>query len=229
MPAALLRRAFAALDPEPDADLLRRFVADRCPHAFAALVRRHGPMVLGVCRRVVPDAHLADDAFQAAFVVLARRAAGLDSSRPLGPWLFGVAHRVALRARTMLGRRRKRETLAAKVPDTPHTPAGEFDTPATPAILDEEIGKLPAATRDAVVLCELQGMSRRESAAKLGIAEGTLSSRLASARKALAVALRARGVAPLAGVGVSAVSPSQLTVVASAARSRNQSLKHGGS
>jgi RNA polymerase sigma factor (sigma-70 family) len=195
MPAARLRQAFAALDADPDADLLRRFAADRCPHAFAALVRRHGPMVLGVCRRVVPDAHLADDAFQAAFVVLARRAAGLDASRPLGPWLYGVAHRVALRARTMLGRRRKRETLTAKVPDTLHTPAGEFDTPA---ILDDEIGKLSAALRDAVILCELQGLSRREAAAKLGIAEGTLSSRLAAARKALAAALRARGVDLLA-------------------------------
>ncbi len=194
MATAALRRAMTAFTrpPDPsDADLLRQFADGRCEAAFAALVRRHGPLVLGVCRRVVPDRHLADDAFQAAFVVLARRAGGLDSSRPLGPWLYGVAHRVALRARTMLGKRRKRETLTAAVPEVArHSP--EVDDTAT--ILDEEIAKLPDATRDAVILCELQGLSRKDAAARLGIAEGTLSSRLASARKTLAAKLQARGV-----------------------------------
>lgn len=217
MATAALRRAMTALtrpsDPT-DADLLRQFAESRSEAAFTALVRRHGPLVFGVCRRVVPDRHLADDAFQAAFVVLARRAAGIDPTRPLGPWLYGVAHRVALRARTMLGKRRKRETLAAAVPDTPrHSPA--VDDAA--AVLDEEIAKLPDATRDAVILCELQGLSRREAAKRLGITEGTLSSRLAAARKTLAVKLRSRGVvlsAALAGAVV--VSPELATAAVAA-------------
>lgn len=218
MATAALRRAMTAFtrppDP-PDADLLRQFAGSRSEAAFAALVRRHGPLVLGVCRRVVPDRHLADDAFQAAVVVLARRAGGIDPTRPLGPWLYGVARRVALRARTMLGKRRKREHLAAAVPDTPRSSPAIDDATA---VLDEEIAKLPPAARDAVILCELQGLSRREAAAKLGIAEGTLSSRLASARKALAAKLQARGVvlsAALAGAAV--VSPELASAAVGAA------------
>lgn len=218
MATAALRRAMTAFtrppDP-PDAALLRQFADGRCEAAFAALVRRHGPLVLGVCRRVVPDRHLADDAFQAAFVVLARRAGGIDPTRPLGPWLYGVAHRVALRARTMIGRRRKRETLAAGVPEVPHTPPAADDTTA---ILDEEIARLPDATREAVILCELQGLTRREAAAKLGVAEGTLSSRLAAARKLLAARLRSRGVTlGVALAGAAVLSPELASAAVAAA------------
>src|SRR5581483_6806826 len=120
MSANAVRGVLAALarsgDPDPtDPDLLHRFAAARDEAAFAELVRRHGPLVLGVCRRVVPDDHLAEDAFQAVFVVLATKASELDTARPLGPWLYGVAHRVALRARARLGRRRRRESLLAAV------------------------------------------------------------------------------------------------------------------
>jgi RNA polymerase sigma factor (sigma-70 family) len=216
MAAAALRRAVTVFTrpPEPpDADLLRQFATDRSAAAFAALVRRHGPLVLGVCRRVVPDRHLADDSFQAAFVVLARRAGTLDPSRPLAPWLYGVAQRVALRARTMLGKRRTRETLAAVVPEVVVPSPGVDDATA---ILDDEIGKLPPAVRDAVILCELQGLSRRDAAAKLGVAEGTLSSRLAAARKTLAVRLQSRGVVLSVALAGAAVSP-QLASAAVAA------------
>src|SRR3954451_23651274 len=111
MPADATRGVFVALaradaaDPT-DADPLRRFAAARDGAAFAELVRRDGPLVLGVCRRGVPDDHLPGDAFQAVFVVLAARADRLDSSRPLGPWLCAVAARVAVRARTRIGRQR---------------------------------------------------------------------------------------------------------------------------
>ncbi len=195
----LIAAARQLIPPDPDADLLRRFAATRDDGAFAALVARYGRLVLSACRRIVPDTHLADDAFQATFVVLATKAASLDGSRPLGPWLYAVASHVATRARAMIGRRRKRETLTGTVPDVPDESSGGTgfrggDDRA--AILDEEIGRLSAACRDAVVLCELQGLTRKQAAAKLGIAEGTLSSRLAAARKTLASRLRARGVVP---------------------------------
>ncbi len=187
----LLLTMLAVRDPATDAQLLGRFVRDRDEAAFAELVRRHGPLVLGVCRRVIPDRHLADDAFQAAFLVLARKAESVRPADKLAGWLYGVSYRVALRARTMAGRRAKHETLTAMPPETP-VPPDPVDEVG--AVLDEEIAKLPALHREAVVLCELQGVGRREAAKKLGIREGTLSSRLAKARQLLAVALARRGV-----------------------------------
>jgi RNA polymerase sigma factor (sigma-70 family) len=198
MPAHATRGVLAALaraeaaDPT-DADLVRRFATTRDEAAFAELVRRYGSLVLGVCRRLVPDYHLADDAFQAVFVVLATKANGLDSSRPLGPWLYAVASRVAFRARTRIGRQGRRESTLAVVPDMA-TATPVHQDPDSSAVLDEEIGKLSAAYRQAIVLCELEGLSRKEAARKLGIPEGTVSSRLAAARKILAARLARRGV-----------------------------------
>ncbi len=124
-------RWFAALTCSsagtPDADLLGRFVADRDGAAFAELVRRYGPLVLGVCRRGVPDAHLAEDAFQAVFVVLATHA---GRARPLGPWLYGVAVKVAARARGRLMARRRREALTGAVPDVATVPPAYDDSAA---------------------------------------------------------------------------------------------------
>lgn len=183
-----LLKTLVVRDPASDAQLLGRFVRDRDDAAFTELVRRHGPLVLGVCRRVIPDRHLADDAFQAAFVVLARKAESVQPDK-LASWLYGVSYKVALRARTMAGRRAKHETLTATLPETPVPP-----DPVDDGVLDAEIANLPALYRDAVVLCELQGVSRHDAAKTLGILEGTLSSRLAKARKLLAVALARRGV-----------------------------------
>jgi RNA polymerase sigma factor (sigma-70 family) len=207
MATAAVRGVFAAL-ARSDAELLHRFTATRDEGAFAELVRRHGPLVLGVCRRVVSDRHLADDAFQAAFVVLANKATGLDADRPLGPWLYGVAFRVALRARLMTGRRRRRETLTARVPDVPTS--GDTGDSDLSAVVDEEIARLSAVCREAVVLCEMQGLSRKDAARKLGVAEGTLSSRLAAARKTLAERLRRRGVTLGVGLLATALVPAEL-------------------
>ncbi len=177
--------------PKADIELFRRFVASRDEDAFAELVARFGPMVFVTCRRIVPDQHLAEDAFQAAFLVLATKAHQLDDRKPLEPWLYTVSCHVAMRARAMIRRRAQRERLVEGKLDVP---ADSRATDDAAAILDEEIGKLSPLCKEAVILCELQGLSRKIAAAKLGIAEGTLSSRLAAARKTLAERLRVRGV-----------------------------------
>ena len=176
-----------------DADLLRAYARERDADAFAALVRRHGGRVWATCRRVAGDPHAAEDAFQATFLVLARRAAVLDPAIPVGGWLHAVAVNVSVRARTAADRRKRREV--AEVDAAAPTPPGPPDERAL-AALDEEIERLPAKLRDAVVLCELDGLSRKDAAARLGVPEGTLSSRLAAARKRLAERLKGRGVRP---------------------------------
>ncbi len=183
-----------------DAELLGRFVAGRDDAAFAELVRRHGPAVLAVCRRFTRHTHDAEDAFQAVFLVLARRADAVRPGDPLGAWLYGVAVRVARRA----AERPWRREATGDVPDVPDRTAEPFDTDAARAVLDE-VGRLSAKYRAAVVLCELEGRSRPAAAKELGIAEGTLSSRLAAARKQLAARLSARGFAPAAVAVLAAV------------------------
>lgn len=181
-----------------DGDLLERFIVQKDAMAFEALVRRHAAMVLGVCRRVTGHVHDADDAFQAAFLVLARKAAAVRPRELLGNWLYGVAWRSALEARTKAGRRHMREKPLDDVPDSkPRSP----DHREACAVLDQELQKLPEKYRSAIVLCELQGRSRQEVADRLGIPPGTLSSRLAYARKLLAQRLTRRGVVlPAAGL-----------------------------
>jgi RNA polymerase sigma factor (sigma-70 family) len=161
-------------------------------------VRRYGPAVFGVCRRALGDHHLAEDAFQAVFAVLARKADTIRPPGAVGGWLYGVARKAAVEAVAMR-RRKAREALPGDLPDTPTIPA-EFDD--TAAAVDAEIANLPPSLRAAVVLCEIEGVSRADAARRLGIAEGTLSSRLAAARKRLAERLRTRGVAPVAGLAV---------------------------
>jgi RNA polymerase sigma factor (sigma-70 family) len=200
--AAVARVGHAVLPPDPaatDGALLARFVRTRDEPAFRELVRRHGPMVLGVCRRVAGNAHLAEDAFQAAFLVLARRAADVPRGAVRG-WLYGVAARTARKARAMSARRLAREVPVAALPERAAEPAAAPDAEAL-RVLDEEVGALPEHLRAAVVLCELDGASRRDAAARFGIPEGTVASRLAKARKLLAARLRKRGVAlPAAGL-----------------------------
>lgn len=187
----------------PDAALLGRFLADRDQEAFALLVRRHGRLVFGVCRRVTGDHHLAEDAFQAVFVVLATKAGSVRPRSALPAWLYGVAHRVALRARTMRDRRRRHESPVKILPDRASPVDDGAESADLVAVLDEEIARLPEYQRVPVVVCELEGRSRMEAAAQLGISEGTLSSRLARARKALADRLRQRGIA-LSAAGLTA-------------------------
>lgn len=195
-----------------DGELLGSFVRTRGEAAFADLVRRLGPMILAVCRRVSGDSHLAEDAFQATFVVLARRAADIRPAEAVRAWLYGVAVRTAREARAVSARRLAREVPVSTVPDRAGRPAHEPDADAL-AILDEEVAALPDHLRVAVVSCEIDCVARRDAAKRLGIPEGTLSSRLAKARKLLAARLRKRGISlPIAGLGMlaHATVPSRL-------------------
>jgi RNA polymerase sigma factor (sigma-70 family) len=215
MSPTLSARVAHLADPPTDFDLLARYAAGRDGRDFAELVRRHGPMVLAVCRRVTAHAHDAEDAFQAAFLVLARKAGRLGPGDAVAGWLYGVAVRAARKAATRAWRG-GRETLVASVPEVP-APAAEPSDPESAAVVLEAVGSLPDHLRAAVVLCELEGRSRAVAARELGIAEGTLSSRLASARKRLAAQLATRGYGPatltvLAGVAV----PPELSSAASA-------------
>lgn len=198
-------------EPATDAELLARYLKDRNEEAFTLIVRRHGPLVFGVCRRVTGQHHLAEDAFQAVFVVLAAKAGSIRPQAALPAWLYGVAYRVALRARTMSDRRRRREQPIAIAPDLPAPASDPLDSSDCVAMLDAEIARLPEHQRLAVLACEIEGKSRQEVAAQLLIPEGTLSSRLAAARKVLAERLRRRGVV-LSAAGLTAA----FTQVASA-------------
>ncbi|MCS6849630.1 MAG: sigma-70 family RNA polymerase sigma factor [Gemmataceae bacterium] len=189
----LRRSALGSPGPDAsDAQLLQAFVATGDELAFEALVRRYGPMVLGVCRRVVGHVHDAEDAFQATFLVLARRAASVRPPELVGHWLYGVAYRSALEARTARLRRASREKQVNTMPE-PEPPAPELWDDLQP-LLDQELMRLPEKYRLPIVLCELNGGSRKEVARRLGIPEGTLSSRLATARKMLADRLSRRGI-----------------------------------
>jgi RNA polymerase sigma factor (sigma-70 family) len=195
LPAVQLREALRSdLDALPDADLLDRFARYADHPAFEVLVRRYGAMVFGVCRRVLAAAD-ADDAFQAAFLVLIRRAQSLRGGR-LGPWLYGVAYRVALKARSRAARLAAYRTEAADmIPD----PAAPPELADWLPILDAELNALPGKYRDPLVLCELHGASRAEAAKQLGVPEGTLSSRLARGRDLLRKRLLKHGTLLPAG------------------------------
>jgi RNA polymerase sigma factor (sigma-70 family) len=177
-----------------DADLLRDFLRGRDEAAFEALVRRHGPMVLAVCRRVLRDPHDAEDAFQATFLVLVRRAGLIRPHGMVGNWLHGVAQRTALQARRNIARRREKERAALPRTDPEPTDATELAT-----MLDQELACLPDKLRVAVVMCDLEGKTRREVSRELGLSEGTVASRLARGRVALAKRLTRRGIALAAG------------------------------
>ena len=174
-----LGRTVARLGADPDADLLRRFLTTGDEAAFAALVRRHGPMVFGVCRRTLGHAQDAEDAFQAVFLILARKAHTVRADG-VGRWLYGVAVRVANKARV---RRARVRSVSADLSAVPARPAP--DPADWRPHLDAALERLPARYRDPVVLCDLLGRSRAEAAAELGVSEGTLSSRLARARDRL--------------------------------------------
>jgi RNA polymerase sigma factor (sigma-70 family) len=187
-----LRGALAHRDTAnlTEADLWARYVQQRDEAAFETLVRRHGPMVLGVCRRILRNEQDAEDAFQATFLVLVRRAASLHSPSTLANWLHGVAYRTALEARSATARRRARE--ARVVPRTlmPEDPWAELWP-----VLDQELARLTEKYRVVVVLCDLEGKTRSEVARQLGWAEGTVASRLARGRSMLAKGLARRGFA----------------------------------
>ncbi len=221
--AAVLRHEPSGLG---DGDLLECFILERDEAAFEALVRRHGPMVLGTCRRLLNNEADAEDAFQATFLVLAKRAASVVPRAMVGNWLYGVARRTALKARAAAARRRAKEREAATMAEREAPAAGAWSD--LRPLLDGELGRLPDKYRAALVLCDLEGKSRQEAARQLGWPEGTLSCRLARGRAMLAKRLRRRGVAltgaalaaALAGNAAAAVVPGPLvagTVQAAAA------------
>ncbi|HEX4608658.1 MAG TPA: sigma-70 family RNA polymerase sigma factor, partial [Urbifossiella sp.] len=197
-------RLAAPPDPRTDAGLVADFLRHADQPAFAELVRRHGPMVLGVCRRALGPTPDADDAFQATFLVLVRRARRTAWRDALGPWLFGVAVRVARKARAARGRRLASEKRVSPMTPEPTVPPIAVDDLSD--VLDRELAALPETYRRPLVLCELQGRSRSEAARELGLAEGTVSSRLARGRRMLRDRLARRGVAPATGLAIAVPS-----------------------
>jgi RNA polymerase sigma factor (sigma-70 family) len=190
----LRRVALQALgEQRTDGQLLEHFISRRDETAFEALLRRHGPMVRGVCRRILGDVHAADDAFQATFLVLVRKAASVRPREAVGNFLYGVAYRTALEARRRMARWRAHEMPLPNVPQ-PERESSDRWQELRP-LLDREINRLSEKYRLPVVLCELEGRSRKEVARQLAIPEGTLSSRLATARKKLAARLARYGLA----------------------------------
>lgn len=207
---AALRKALDPHDP-PDAELVRAFIERRERDAFELLVTRHGPAVLAVCRRILGDTPDADDAFQAVFLVFLRKASALTSPERIGGWLFAVAVRTATDARRIRARRAGREL---QLFDQFAAPDLNKDAREIAAIVHDELARLSEPIRTAMVQCELNGLSRTQAANRLGIPEGTLSSRLAMGRKALASKLARRGLAPAAILTVAPVAragiPSEL-------------------
>ena len=186
-----------------DGQLLGRFVEGRDEAAFEALVRRHGPMVLGVCRRLLRHEADVEDAFQATFLVLVRKAGTVQPRQGLGGWLHGVACRTALKARALAARRAVREVARAKLPEPAVAPPEADDLRP---VIDRELSRLPERYRVPIVLCDLEGKPQKEAARELGCPEGTLSGRLTRARRLLAGRLaRHVGTPCLSGGGVTAL------------------------
>jgi RNA polymerase sigma factor (sigma-70 family) len=203
MASAPLNRLFEQLrravrppaEDASDSRLLERFARQADEAAFASLLGRHGPMVFGVCRRVLGDTPDAEDAFQATFLVLVRKAASLRRREAVGSWLYGVARRTALEARRAAAKRRAKETKAAPPAVATAGPRDDLRE-----VLDQELARLPPKYRAVLVLCDLEGEGRVEAAGRLGCPEGTVASRLARARTLLAGRLTRRGFALSAGL-----------------------------
>jgi RNA polymerase sigma factor (sigma-70 family) len=204
VPAVRRLAHLAARDePAPDAELLRRYVAAGDSGAFAALVGRHGPMVLAVCRRVTRDGHAADDAFQAVFLGLARRAGAIRSPEALPGWLFATARRAALRARDRSGR------PAGGIPPG-HPAAGPDPLDALSArellqVLDEELARLPTRYRSAILLCTVDGLAVEAAARHLGTTPGAVRGWLQRGRERLRRRLERRGLSLSAALALAAV------------------------
>ena len=182
-----------------DGQLLERFVTGRGEPrelAFAALVERHGPFVLRVCRSVLRDGDAAEDAFQATFLALARKAGSLWAQDSLAPWLHQAAYRAAVHDRSAAIRRRSHEHAAAALRPESVAPPHNANDDNLAKIIHEEIDRLPGRFRVAVVLCDLEGRTHEQAARHLGCAVGTVKSRLARGRKRLRGRLVHRGVAP---------------------------------
>ena len=203
------------LHPTPersDAQLLEDHVVRRDAVALEAIVRRHGPMVWGVCQRLLANHHDIEDAFQATFLVLVRRAASVRHREQLANWLHGVARQTALKARATACRKGARERQVNEMPE--HAAPPEAANDLRP-MLDHELSLLPETYRAVLVLCDLEGQTRKAAARILGLAEGTVASRLARARTLLAKRLARHGTA-LSGAALAAVLAQEAAAVPSA-------------
>jgi RNA polymerase sigma factor (sigma-70 family) len=208
-----IRRLVRAPDPEfaadrtSDAALLQRFVQQRDDEAFAALLARHAPMVLGVCRRMLTNRHDAEDAAQAVFLVLARRASTIRPPHRLANWLYGVARHVAWKSRRTNARRRRRELgeSGQAVRREPPDPLEELSGRELLAVLDEELERLPEPYRLAVLLCGVEGLSQEEAARRLGWTPGSVKARLERGRARLHTQLLRRGLSLSAVLGAAEV------------------------
>ena len=184
-------------DSLTDGQLLTFFAERRDEAAFAALVQRHAPMVWGVCHRVLGDDHDAEDAFQATFLVLVRKAVSVVPRERVANWLYGVAHTTAVRAKSLKLRRRAKEKPMREVRE-PEARPYELADELRP-LLDAELARLPAKYRAPVVLCDLEERTIKEAARQLGWPQGTVAGRLARARTMLAKRLAHRGLAMSGG------------------------------
>jgi RNA polymerase sigma factor (sigma-70 family) len=187
----------------PDTELLERWATRRDEAAFEVLVWRHGPMVLGLSRRLLPRAQDIEDAFQATFLALVRKANAIRRPEAVGSWLYKVAYRVALRSRAGAVKRAAREEPAVDMSGIESRPL-PFEQ-GLAEVLDEEVSRLPAKYRAALVLCYVEGRTNREAARELGCPVGTVFSRLASARQLLQRRLARRGVALSIGLLVASL------------------------
>jgi RNA polymerase sigma factor (sigma-70 family) len=189
---AIARAAVHPRADSTDAQLLEGFARDRDGAAFTELVRRHGPMVLGVCRRTLGDTPDAEDAFQAVWLVLVRKAASIAPAGMVGNWLYGVATRTAVHVR---GKRFQMGARQRELPDLADPRPDPAEANELAAAFDTELDQLPTKFRAAFVLCELEGRSLKDAATELGVPMGTVASRLARGRAMLADRLRSRGFA----------------------------------
>jgi RNA polymerase sigma factor (sigma-70 family) len=219
-------RALAAVRADRqsgDMELLRRFVETADEAAFTVLVERHGPMVLGLCRRLLRQGHDAEDACQAAFLVLARRAGSLRKRESLASWLHGVAYRICVNLKRQQARRQRRERTATR-PEASEGDAGDITWRELRTVLDEELQRLPQRYRAPLVLCYLEGKTRDEAAQELGAKPATLHGLLERGRKLLRQRLERRSVTLSAALfatalpgAAEAVLPASLTVASASA------------
>ncbi len=201
-----------------DGQLLVCFLDQKDEEAFAALVRRHGPMVFSVCRRVVGNHHDAEDAFQATFLVLARKASSVKPRERVANWLHGVALRTALKAKAQTAKRRARETPLTETPELEAAPPDRWQE--LQPLLDQQLNALPENYRLPILLCDLEGRTIKQVAQQLGWPQGTLAGRLARGRKLLAKRLASRGAVLSAGPLAAVAVPS--SVISSTAKAASR-------
>src|SRR5712692_3268606 len=206
------------VNPGMDQQLLERFIARRDEAAFAALVRRHGPMILALCRRVLHHAQDAEDVFQVTFLVLARKAASIRKHESVGSWLYGVAYRLALKAKTEAAKRQARNPVSSRNQVSSSDPLSELTWREVCTTLDEELAHLPDRCRAPLVLCYLESKTQDEALQQLGWSKSTFRRRLEEGRTKLCSRLTRRGITLSAGLwatllsdqGASAALPSAL-------------------